>query len=246
MNEGDLFPSLSILGVCGSIGSGKSYACSLLTEKLKHLNIASYHLDTDSIAHSVYSPGSQAISEIATEFGPSIIADGNVDRKALGAIVFSDPKMMRKLEQIVWPHVKELVINHLKDISQSHQQPDDPVIVVVEAAVLLDANWDENDLFDGIWIIRSSEETSIDRLVNKRGMTKEDAIKRIKSQLVRRGIGNYEDELQSGYVTSVILNEGHDLWNKLKNNLLDSSSWKKDRNPKLLNSDLEERPNSKE
>jgi hypothetical protein len=77
-------------------------------------------------------------------------------------------------------------------------------------------------------------------------MTKEDAIKRIKSQLVRRGIGNYEDELQSGYVTSIILNEGPDLWNKLKNNLLDSSSWKKDRNPKLLKSDLEERRNSKE
>jgi inhibitor of KinA sporulation pathway (predicted exonuclease) len=95
MSEGDLFPSLSILGVCGSIGSGKSYACSLLTDKLKQLDISSYHLDTDSIAHSVYSPGSQAINEIAAEFGPSIITDGNVDRKALGAIVFSNPEMMR-------------------------------------------------------------------------------------------------------------------------------------------------------
>lgn len=240
MSEGDLFPSLSILGVCGSIGSGKSYACSLLTDKLKQLDISSYHLDTDSIAHSVYSPGSQAINEIAAEFGPSIITDGNVDRKALGAIVFSNPEMMRKLEHIVWPHVKELVINQLKDISQSHRDPNDPVIVVVEAAVLLDANWDENNLFDGIWVIRSSEETSIDRLVNKRGMTKEDAIKRIESQFVRRGIGNFKDELNAGNVTSIILNEGPDLWNKLKKCLLDPSSWKKDRHPKLQKSDLEE------
>jgi len=95
MNEGDLFPSLSVLGICGSIGSGKSYACSLLVEKLQQLDIASYHLDTDSIAHSVYSPGSQVITEIAAEFGRSVITDGNVDRKALGAIVFSNPEMMR-------------------------------------------------------------------------------------------------------------------------------------------------------
>jgi dephospho-CoA kinase len=140
----------------------------------------------------------------------------------------------------VWPHVKELVINQLKDISQSHRDPNDPVIVVVEAAVLLDANWDENNLFDGIWVIRSSEETSIDRLVNKRGMTKEDAIKRIESQFVRRGIGNFKDELNAGNVTSIILNEGPDLWNKLKKCLLDPSSWKKDRHPKLQKSDLEE------
>ena len=78
--------------------------------------------------------------------------------------------------------MKELVLDRLKEISKSHQNPDNPAIVVVEAAVLLDANWDENDLLDGIWIIRSSEETSIDRLINKRGITEEEAIKRIHSQ----------------------------------------------------------------
>lgn len=129
--------------------------------------------------------------------------------------------------------MKELVLDRLKEISQSHQNPDNPVIVVVEAAVLLDANWDENDLFDGIWIIRSSEETSVDRLINKRGITEEEAIKRINSQYERRGIGNYEDELNAGNVTSIIVNEGPDLWNKLKKCLLDSSSWKTGRNPKV-------------
>lgn len=129
--------------------------------------------------------------------------------------------------------MKELVLDRLKEISQSHQNPDTPVIVVVEAAVLLDANWDENDLFDGIWIIRSSEETSVDRLINKRGITEEEAIKRINAQYERRGIGNYKDELNAGNVTSIILNEGPDLWNQLKKCLLDPSSWKKGRNPKL-------------
>lgn len=93
-NEAEMFQSLSILGVCGSIGSGKSYACSLLKDKLNELQISSYHLDTDSIAHGVYAPGSQALQDIALEFGEHIIKDGNVDRKALGAIVFSDPARM--------------------------------------------------------------------------------------------------------------------------------------------------------
>ena len=89
--ESDAFPSLSILGVCGSIGSGKSFACSLLTSKINTLTeLSAHHIDTDSLAHGVYAPGSKAIEEIGKEFGDHVIANGTVDRKALGAIVFGD------------------------------------------------------------------------------------------------------------------------------------------------------------
>jgi len=53
-----------------------------------------YHIDTDSLAHGVYAPGSKAIDEIGEEFGGHIIADGTVDREALGGIVFSDSSKM--------------------------------------------------------------------------------------------------------------------------------------------------------
>ena len=95
------FPSISIVGVCGSIGSGKSFACSLMTSKLNEKpsssetpEITAHHIDTDSLAHGVYAPGSKAISEIGDEFGQDVIANGTVDRKALGAIVFSDGTKM--------------------------------------------------------------------------------------------------------------------------------------------------------
>lgn len=87
------FPSLSILGICGSIGTGKSYASSLLASKVNDISgKLAYHIDTDSLAHGVYAPGSKAIGEIEKEFGSSVIVDGTVDRKSLGAIVFGEDK----------------------------------------------------------------------------------------------------------------------------------------------------------
>ncbi len=117
--EINAFPSLSILGICGSIGTGKSYACSLLTSKINDSTgvndettaspveaiSSAFHIDTDSLAHGVYSPGSKAIDEIEEEFGSDVIEitetedddatpTKTVNRKNLGAIVFSDRSKM--------------------------------------------------------------------------------------------------------------------------------------------------------
>eukprot|EP00979_Chaetoceros_neogracilis_P017202 scaffold10190_cov294-Chaetoceros_neogracile.AAC.2 len=256
MTNRESFPSLSIVGVCGSIGSGKSFACSLLTSKLNDLGLASseqtlstseipviaaHHIDTDSLAHGVYEPGSKAITEIGEEFGQHVIADGTVDRKALGDIAFGDKSKMAKLERIVWPHVKDLLLQRIKGIVESTKgevnNGRSHTIVIVEAAVLLDANWDDNDLFDAIWVVRASSDTSCERLVENRGMKKEDALNRLQAQLDRRGIGNWKEELESGAVTAVIENEGSaaaELWNKVKQCLVDPKCWKDDRCPPEL------------
>ncbi len=116
-HDGMEFPNLSIIGICGSIGSGKSFTSKLLVSKLNSLHNddgdeerkemkskdgkdydhpLAYHIDTDSLAHGVYTPGSVALEEIQAEFGPTVIneEDGTVNRKALGAIVFSDDQQM--------------------------------------------------------------------------------------------------------------------------------------------------------
>ena len=119
-----LYPNLYIIGICGSIGSGKSYTSSLLVSKLNEMlqhslnnnddddddddnnnnvddddneskNTFAFHIDTDSLAHGVYKPGSLALKEIEYEFGKEVIQeDGTVDRKVLGGIVFSDENQM--------------------------------------------------------------------------------------------------------------------------------------------------------
>lgn len=132
----------------------------------------------------------------------------------------------------MWPHVKTLLLSRLKEIHDSLKDGSQG-IVVVEAAVLLDADWDVNGLFDGIWIIRSSLETSLQRLVEKRGMSRQDALQRMEAQLTRRGIGNCEDELKDGSVTAVIENDGHDLWEKMRLCLIDPTCWKESRCPPI-------------
>ena len=100
--------SVKILGITGGIGSGKSTACQILTSpKFGRLhNCEVYHIDSDSIAHSVYAPGSEAILQIRSEFGDYVIStnsnkedkDGaelvTIDRKKLGEIVFQDAQAM--------------------------------------------------------------------------------------------------------------------------------------------------------
>jgi len=220
------------------------------------------------LAHGVYKPGSLALKQIEQEFGNSVIQDdGSVDRKVLGGIVFNDEAQMAKLEQIVWPHVKTILLERLNQIEKMNKvSSTSPTIttkrriVVVEAAVLLDANWDDNELFDAIWVVRSSSQVSAERLVSKRGMDKVDALKRMEAQLSRRGIGNLDQELLNGSVTAVIQNDGgttcietdadtdsrgkngngveirgdgSELWNSIQRCLTDPTSWKDGRCPKV-------------
>lgn len=129
-------------------------------------------------------------------------------------------------------------------------------IVVVEAAVLLDANWDDNQLFDAIWVVRSSTQISAERLVQNRGMDRADALKRMEAQVTRRGIGNLDQEIKNGSVTAVIENYGSisngtddesadsngdgsdQLWNTIRQCLTDPNSWKEGRCPQNILEDI--------
>jgi dephospho-CoA kinase len=99
-------------------------------------------------------------------------------------------------------------------------------VVVLEAAVLLDAEWD--DLLDGIWVVTAPKSVALDRLVETRGLLQEEAEKRITAQDSRRGIGNLDEEISNGVVTGVIENKGSldDLKQALGVALNDSRSWK--------------------
>ena len=225
-----------VLGVCGGIGSGKSSACQVLVEQLGCWD----HLDADRIAHSVYAVGSPAISEIVTAFGTSVLHDadddddddtggriqGALNRAVLGSIVFSDPAKMKTLEQIVWPYVKQEIIAAIQKKKEEPLANDDKLpIIILEAAVLIDAGWE--DLLDGLWVIKVNPETALHRLVDHRGLTKEDAKMRMQAQQSRRGIGNLEEEVKSGIVTKVIDNDDDlaTLTIKLREALNDPSAW---------------------
>ena len=126
------------------------------------------------------------------------------------------------------------------DQSQSLSKKQSQIIVVVEAAILLDADMDENQLFDAIWAVSSSSEIRLKRLVTKRGMKEEDALERMEAQLSSRGIGNLNEELQNGSLTGVIVNNGGDdngdelLWDELRQCFGDPKCWKEGRCPESI------------
>lgn len=204
-----------------------------------HLSTCSRSLidrtDADTIAHTIYSPGSQAVRDIVKEFGDEVLEEDNadvIDRKKLGAIVFADRAQMSKLEHIVWPHVKTELkqrIDQVRDewVAQGKTTVEGQCpVMVLEAAVLLDAEWD--DMLDGTWVVTTARSTALDRLMETRGLSKEEAEKRISAQESRRGIGNLQQEVDNKVVTAVIENYGtlDDLKQALQKALEDDSSWK--------------------
>lgn len=181
--------------------------------------------DADKVAHSVYEPGNAARSELVEAFGKSIVNDddddGSINRPALGSIVFSDPSKLRRLENIVWPHTQRMVTGMLQSV-----RPDESKrpIVIVEAAMLLDADWCQ--WMDGVWMVTADPSACQQRIVD-RGGTVEQAIQRIQAQSTRRGIQNLHEEVEKGVVSAVITNNGsiEDLKELLLSKLDDETAW---------------------
>jgi dephospho-CoA kinase len=233
LDDQEGLPDFRVLGVCGGIGSGKSSACKLLVAELNCLA----HLDSDSIAHTVYEPGSAAIQQIAAEFGADLVLDsGELDRKKLGSIVFNPDDAgsnglgantaMQRLEQIVWPHLQVKIESAIEQAKAQWNKSNDKLpIIIVEAAVLLDAGW--QDFLDGVWVVSVSESVALTRLQETRGLTAAEAEKRIDAQKPRRGIGNLAEEVDSKVVTAVIENNGSldALKQQLSEKLMDPQAW---------------------
>ncbi|XP_015789356.1 bifunctional coenzyme A synthase [Tetranychus urticae] len=159
------------IGLVGGVCSGKSTICQHLSD----LDIVT--LNADVIAHSTYAnPNAIAYSKIVEAFGSDIVnPDKSINRQKLGTIVFSNADKLAQLNSIVWPATKELIEQRIGEISDEHD------IVVVEAALMLEAGW--QDQFHQIWVSIVTEEEAIKRLKERNGLDEEEARKRIANQM---------------------------------------------------------------
>lgn len=95
-------------------------------------------IDCDKIAHQLYKKGTETFKQVIEIFGKSVIGpDGEIDRKELGKIVFSDKTQLDKLNKLLWPSILQVA---LKEAQRMHAE-DNKRIVILEAAVLLRAEW---------------------------------------------------------------------------------------------------------
>ncbi|MEO8094401.1 MAG: dephospho-CoA kinase [Pseudolysinimonas sp.] len=162
-----------LIGLTGGIASGKSVVSKRLADRGAVL------IDADLVAREVVEPGTPALALIAKEFGPTVIAaDGSLDRPALGRLIFSDAEARLTLNAIthpaVWLRVLELVA-----IAEA---ADPRAVIVYDVPLLVEASADRPLSFDLVVVVHADIETRITRMVDLRGMSREEATHRLNSQ----------------------------------------------------------------
>ena len=162
-----------VIGLTGSIGTGKSEAARQLEA------LGASIISADEVGHEAYTPNTDAWEQVIAAFGDDILQDdGDIDRRKLGAIVFSDPSQLEKLNQIMHPRMARMVADKIEVLRDQGVN-----VVVVEAALLFEAGWDT--LVEEVWVTDSPEHIVIGRLKERNGLSEEEAKKRINSQMGR-------------------------------------------------------------
>lgn len=160
------------VGLTGSIAVGKSYVLSVLAE------LGCVTFDADKIAHLVMEPGRPAYNDVLREFGEVVLAaDGSIDRKTLGGIVFADEARRKRLNEIVHPRVIEEQNRLLGDAEAGNPNG----IAVIDAALMIESGGYKR--FDKLIVVYCDRETQIERLMRRAGIPREAAEQRLAAQM---------------------------------------------------------------
>ena len=156
-----------LIGLTGNIATGKSTVGQMLRE------LGATVIDADALTHELQRKGTPGYDANVTAFGDSILAEsGEIDRHALGAIVFANPDRLRTLEQIMHPAV---AIESQRRIMAAPES-----IVVYEAVKLIEAG--HAAMCDAIWVVIAQPDVQLQRLRRDRNLSEADARQRIDSQ----------------------------------------------------------------
>jgi dephospho-CoA kinase len=156
-----------LIGLTGNIATGKSTVAKMLEE------LGATVIDADALVHELQRPGTPVFNAIVAAFGSGILdRAGEIDRKALGSIVFADPEKLRTLEDIVHPAV---LIESARRITEAPTP-----IVVYEAIKLIEAG--RAEMCDALWVVTARSDVQLHRLMRDRRMSEAEARQRIEAQ----------------------------------------------------------------
>jgi len=160
------------IGLTGGIATGKSTIAKLLIEHGAIL------IDLDVIAREVAQPGHPSLQRIAERFGQAILqADGSLDRKKLGSIVFADPAERKALEAILHPAIRAV----MKDRMAYHESQTPDKLVVVDVPLLYESGLES--YFEQIMVVYVPKNIQLKRLMERDKLTPEEAQKRLAAQM---------------------------------------------------------------
>uniref|UniRef100_A0A8D2NZ28 Bifunctional coenzyme A synthase n=2 Tax=Zosterops TaxID=36298 RepID=A0A8D2NZ28_ZOSLA len=163
-----------VIGLTGGTGSGKTS----IAKRLGHLG--AFVIDADKLGHAVYVPGGPAYEPVVAAFGAEILnEDGTINRKVLGAKVFGNQERLKDLTDIVWPKIAQMAKENVREAEAQGK-----AVCVVDAAVLLEAGW--QDMVHEVWTAIIPEDEAVRRIVARDGLTEEAARRRLQSQMTNR------------------------------------------------------------
>jgi dephospho-CoA kinase len=155
------------------VATGKSLVARMLRDLGAHI------IDADALTHELECKGMPVYDAIVAAFGADILgADGEIDRAKLGALVFSDPKALHRLEAIVHPAVGQAIERQLADLPRLTS--DTRTVVVIEAIKLIEAGLHKR--CNVLWVVTSRPGLQLDRLRRTRGLDEAAARLRIVAQ----------------------------------------------------------------
>lgn len=199
-------PHHLLLGVTGSIGTGKSTVAKMLEE------LGAPIIDSDVLSREVVVPGKPAYRDIVSFFGEQVLSnDKTLDREKLKEIVFRDIEKRKKLEGFTHPRILEAYFEQVEKLSQRKE----PLTIQFVVPLLIEVHW--QSLFDHLLMVYAPEEVQLKRLMARDSISEELAMKIIRSQM--------SVEEKKGYCDLVVDNSGslentrrqvEEVWKKLQ------------------------------
>lgn len=170
------------VGLTGGIATGKTHVGSVFRR------LGCWVIDADEVARTVVEPGQPAYQEIEQEFGAEVISPkGTLDRARLGTLIFSDPQKRLRLNAIVHPRVMAEIQRRLGELEASGAGG----IVIVDGALIIEAG--VQAFFDKLIVVYCDREQQVRRLRQRDGLSRQEALQRIQSQMSTQEKRKYAD-----------------------------------------------------
>ena len=161
---------MMVIGLTGGIGSGKSTVSDYLLRKGHAI------VDADRIAREITEPGSPVLERLSAAFGPEIIdPNGNLDRKALGRIAFSDPEKKKRLDEITHGEILRRIERQVEEFQGD--------LIFLDIPLLFETGLQR--LADLVWVVDAEDEERIRRVRQRDGLSEEEIRNRIRRQMSR-------------------------------------------------------------
>jgi dephospho-CoA kinase len=194
-----------VIGLTGGIASGKSTISNMLRE------LGAAVIDVDLVGRDVVSQGGNAYNRIIESFGSDILmTDGEINRKKLGNIVFSNEEKLKLLNEITHPAIIENVNSAIENYKSQNKRA-----VVIDAAILIEMGL--NKYVDCVWLVSVDRETQLRRVMERDKLSSTDAWNRINAQMSNEDRLKYTDAvIDTTQPVEIVRSRVKELWYSLQ------------------------------